>query len=327
MHAFYSQAFLVIAADGARNSEEGFLRHPKRNHPSLTLHVSPGETPESSGLGVNDKHPIYVRKKGVGGRDMFVHHTRHDGYRSNLSLRGWILQESILARRILHFTAEEVTWECSEVSRCECQIAPHRFKHEMIPVRQRLHSPPSHALDWPALVQDFTCRNLTYYTDRMAAMSGVAAYLQPQDSDVVYQAGLWSDSLPRALYWICIPHMPDLPVSARISHRIVPSCAPTWSWASCTGRVTFNAAAPVTHAFEDVQISCPPSGKNKYGAVSGATLTARAYVVEAKVFYDPTARKEEQYQVQLWSRNDRKQLLSPYRWHISRCRRRWKYGG
>lgn len=311
MHTVYSQALLVIAADGAANSEEGFLRHPKRNHPSLKLPFCPGKRLDSSGLGVDGSQSIHARMKGVGGRDMFFHHSRHGEYRSSLSLRGWVLQESILARRTLHFTAEEVTWECGETSRCECQIAPHAPKNQMIPVKQRLQSRPSHALDWPELVQDFSCRNLTYHTDRLAAMAGLAASLQPCDPAIVYHAGLWSDSLPRSLHWFCVPHGPDLPVSPRISQRITPPCAPTWSWASITGRVVCTTREEATHPYQDMQVSCRLSGKNKYGAVSGAVLTARVHVLEGKVFHDPASTGETQFQVQFWSRVDSKQLLPP----------------
>ena len=311
MHTVYSQALLVIAADGAANSEEGFLRHPKRNHPSLKLPFCPGKKFDRSGSGVDGRQSVHARMKGVGGRDMFFHHRRHGEDRSNLSLRGWVLQESILAQRILHFTAEEVTWECKEMSRCECQIAPHTPKNSMIPVKQRLQSPPNHALDWAELVQDFSCRNLTYNTDRLVAMSGLAASIQPRDPAIFYHAGLWSDSLPLFLYWGCVPHSPNLPVSPRKSQRIIPPCAPTWSWASITGRVVFTLGEPSTHSYQDIQVSCRPSNKNMYGAVSGATLTACAYVLEGQVFHDPASMGENQYQIQFWSQGDSKQLLPP----------------
>jgi hypothetical protein len=45
MHTVYSRAFIVIAADGAANSREGFLRHPKQGHPPLKLPLCPGESP------------------------------------------------------------------------------------------------------------------------------------------------------------------------------------------------------------------------------------------------------------------------------------------
>ncbi|KAK0755315.1 hypothetical protein N5P37_012142 [Trichoderma harzianum] len=34
--------------------------------------------------------------------------------------RGWVYQEQLLSRRMLHFTQNELVWECFEETRCEC---------------------------------------------------------------------------------------------------------------------------------------------------------------------------------------------------------------
>ena len=293
MHMVYSQAFLVIAADGARDSREGFLRHPNREVPSLTIPFTPSSTVHKGGVS------IHVRKKGVGGRDMFFHHSRLESTRSNLSTRGWVLQESVLAPRIVHFTAEEVTWECNELSRCECQVAPHSTKYE-IPVRQVLQAPFNHALDWRQLVHNFTCRNLSYATDRLAAMSGLAASMQPGDAGVKYYAGLWSDSLPHSLFWLCVPHGEDLPVQQRPSRRVRPASAPSWSWGSVTGRVVFGGGADGEQNLRDMAVFCPPSDKNKYTVDAGGTLTANAKVLRGKIFHNSELPAEKAFQVQFF---------------------------
>jgi len=37
-----------------------------------------------------------------------------------LATRKWALQERVLSRRILHFTAQDLIWECRHVARCAC---------------------------------------------------------------------------------------------------------------------------------------------------------------------------------------------------------------
>lgn len=34
--------------------------------------------------------------------------------------RGWVLQEQLLSRRVLHFTRRELVWECRTHARCQC---------------------------------------------------------------------------------------------------------------------------------------------------------------------------------------------------------------
>jgi hypothetical protein len=301
MDEVYSRCHLAIAADGARDSKDGFLRDPRRRVPVIKIQC-PQESFDASNSGSNgstDGTYVYVRKKGAGNLDTFMRHTWSAEYRSRLSTRGWVLQESVLAPRILHFTAEELSWECGTISRCECQVAPHVFTHET-PMKLRLPPLLDHAAHWATLVQEFTCRDLTYPSDRLPAISGLAARMQPADSAVAYYAGLWSDSLPKSLMWICIDHNPDLPVAKRVSKRIRPLSAPTWSWASITGRIVFGGDLPGGTNLEDVQVTCSLFSRNKYGTVSSATLTANALVVHGRLARHPDQQhRKGSFQVQV----------------------------
>ncbi len=279
MAEVYSRCFCVIAADGAQNCAEGFLRSPRRNLKSMKI-PCPATTVDPAGS-LTDIF-VYARERGYGNRDVFDHHVWEADPRSKLSTRGWVLQESILAPRLLHFTAEETTWECKTTSRCECRVRRHHHRYE-IPLRQRLRAQPNHNTDWPYLVQEFSCRDLTYPSDRLPAISGLASWVQPPPSDVTYYAGLWSDSLPQTLFWFCISHNPDLPVVPRPSRRVDPPCAPTWSWASITGRVVMPSEPLDKPNMRDIQVFCPPSGPNKYGGVSNGWLRASAYILRGKL--------------------------------------------
>lgn len=77
-----------------------------------------------------------------------------------------------------------------------------------------------------------------------------------------------------------------------VSQQIEPSIAPTWSWASFTGNIFFlfwkrnfgrGKWASSTPDLTDIHVYCPPSGENKYGAVSGGRLVAVGYLCEVLV--------------------------------------------
>lgn len=96
MGQIYGDAALNISADSARDTEEGFLKernlHTIRScrHPSL----------------FGPDGPVRV----VCPTLLTARQAVAQGY---LAKRGWILQERALSKRILHWTENEVAWECN----------------------------------------------------------------------------------------------------------------------------------------------------------------------------------------------------------------------
>lgn len=43
----------------------------------------------------------------------------------SLNSRGWVYQEQLLSRRVIHFTEEELIWVCRESFKCECRFEEH----------------------------------------------------------------------------------------------------------------------------------------------------------------------------------------------------------
>ena len=86
-------------------------------------------------------------------------------------------------------------------------------------------------MEWPLLVMDFTCRDLTRDSDRLPALSGLADWMQRKDD--LYLCGLWASNLLFELLW-------HVEASTQETHwRLVEPYAPSWSWASITGPVTY----------------------------------------------------------------------------------------
>jgi len=163
---------------------------------------------------------------------------------------------SYRARRVLHFTEHEVFWEC--------RAAAPSFRSETYPhgsplqrdflgqTKLRLRDPhqdietdtsdgsksmadnPDLMREWDSVCRDYSRRKLTYGTDKLPALSGIARHFGSRAQDDTYIAGIWLSQLQstRALFW-------SVPPNERSDERPQPteSGAPSWSWMSCAGPV------------------------------------------------------------------------------------------
>jgi hypothetical protein len=120
----YSSAYVVIAASQAADCSQGFLdrRGGKER--------APGKQSTTDGIEVglitnpNSASVSRICKRKLGPSEEFVYsceHRHHTRIRqAPLNQRAWVLQENLLARRIVHFSDREMLWECVEGLRCEC---------------------------------------------------------------------------------------------------------------------------------------------------------------------------------------------------------------
>ena len=158
---------------------------------------------------------------------------------SPLSKRAWVLQERLLAPRTLHYTKTQLFWECRESKACES--SPHPYpKFRIDPLDD---SPPyrrsTHELDgldveplhrhWPEIIEKYTDTSMTKLEDKLVAISGLARQVYSITKDK-YCAGIWREDLVTQLLWRL----------QRPQYKInLPYRAPSWSWASTEGKVTF----------------------------------------------------------------------------------------
>lgn len=97
MESVFASAYCTIAASSAPNWQNGFL---ERNMSLQYFQVQ-----DSSG------RRVYV----CDNTDDF----KKDVDEGPLNKRAWVLQERVLSRRIIHFSAKQMYWECGEGVRCE----------------------------------------------------------------------------------------------------------------------------------------------------------------------------------------------------------------
>ncbi|UPX21242.1 uncharacterized protein EKO05_0011435 [Ascochyta rabiei] len=155
---------------------------------------------------------------------------------SPLRTRAWVLQEKELSSCTIYFAKNQLLWE-EKGRKATAQLPWAEIKLEAPSATSRMIRETAlrqivgvQQHPWYQLVEDYASRSLTYPSDKLVAFSGLAkAY--SNNSKAQYLAGNWSTSLPAALLW---------QVSDRSATRPA-YLAPSWSWASLMGSVTYDS--------------------------------------------------------------------------------------
>ncbi|KAI0530371.1 heterokaryon incompatibility protein-domain-containing protein [Xylaria digitata] len=184
-----------------------------------------------------------------------------------LTRRGWVFQERFLAPRVIHFSPEQLLWECASLDACEAfpQGLPAIVKSPRhtgfkrldflfenysregrLPAKGQLLSISEEDLlyQWCEIVQAYMRTSLTKPSDKLIALAGVAQLIS-QSNDTThatisksYLAGLFEQHLLLMLEWHSDGNMYSLPEPA--CSRPPHYRAPSWSWASIDGRVFYD---------------------------------------------------------------------------------------
>ncbi|KAH8896359.1 HET-domain-containing protein, partial [Thozetella sp. PMI_491] len=230
MSTIYANCYVMIAADASSNCDGGCFP-PAEGPPVQASHATPiqGLSGRRSKVLCEVCHRLYD--------------CNNDWGPYPLDKRGWTLQERILAPRTLHFGQSEVGWECASRRACECQSVPTQLDTDSRWKAHLLNLPAASGQDpeprsgvpdpqkqwiWSNIVEEFTTnRSLTYESDILPALAGLARTMSPAAGDD-YMCGLWRDKLSGFLTWT--------PASSN-GKRHKQHYAPSWSWASVIGPI------------------------------------------------------------------------------------------
>lgn len=209
MRHVYRGSLVTISALSSANSEAGILglRSPK-TAVELALEEFPG------------CGPVFVMANPESWNELLG--------RTVLNTRGWTLQERLLSPRLLHFSDEEILWECFTCVQRESsqkQVAkgiPSKFEESCTGPAIDVNMPPEDFsknmailsflnewgggeskdpyLTWCKAVSNYSGRKLTYGKDKLPAISGLATEMGLLTSDK-YLAGLWEGYLLNGLCW------------------------------------------------------------------------------------------------------------------------------
>ena len=218
-----------------------------------------------------------------------------------LEKRGWAWQERYLSGRIINFTLEEARWHCRTSHTCEC-IGIMQSTNPSLPKESALAEDEGEKLTpirkWRHIVTEYSRRQLTYSTDRLPALSGVASRFQASLKGE-YLAGMWLADFPRCLAWYR-RELSDSPAGKPKMWRSLDNGVPSWSWASISAEShwiwdynvkDFNLGSevdiPIESRVELVSTSCRPLSNNNFGEVEkGSYIELRGLVVEAEMDSD-----------------------------------------
>ena len=140
---------------------------------------------------------------------------------------------------------------------------------------------------WEKVVEEITSRDITYWTDRLPALSGLAAKRQQATGDK-YLAGLWKGNLKTELLW----QVEDQENPIRLPK---PDNVPTWSWSTVSGAVRFprrsfgldrfesHMPSPIGDEVVIVEADVEVIGENPFGRVKSGYITLQGRLLRASV--------------------------------------------
>lgn len=238
MHKIYGHGHFNISATGALDGSEGLFR--QRDHTAKGF------------------EKVFLQVEGLNGGPTPCIAFHSSFWADNitmapLNLRGWVLQERILSKRVLHFGRTQLLWECKELEAAE--TFPNGTSYDgSQPVgikclepgiagplntntTEAERDPKFWPYDlWTGIATTYSKCSLTNPEDKLLAIMGLAKHVNGLIKDT-YVAGMWRTYLASELAW-----------RIHTSRRTRPSqsetyTAPTWSWLSQDGAVSCNSAS------------------------------------------------------------------------------------
>ncbi|RYC65186.1 hypothetical protein CHU98_g1065 [Xylaria longipes] len=202
--------------------------------------------------------------------------------------RAWIYRERQLSRRILHFTYEEIIWECCVDSKVPLLSesfpeGPPGFLlslmgNEKFKGIQRGSMEPNRIYyEWRSLCERFSSTNLIKYSDMPFILSILADEFSRSLPPDQYVSGHWQSRLPKDLFW----HK-ERPGNKQQTEPI----APSWSWLAYEGITRLARGRTLPESWDD-PIPVDIVDVATFGPVNRAVLTLKGFIrhVHLKIRY------------------------------------------
>ncbi|KAF2181497.1 HET-domain-containing protein [Zopfia rhizophila CBS 207.26] len=215
MENVFASAYCTIAASSAPNWKDGFL---ERN-----------------------LSPQYFQIEDSSGRQVYVcdntDNFNKEVDKGPLNKRAWVLQERVLSRRTIHFSAKQTYWECGKGVLCE------NF------TKLKWSSGYDRTVDFVQfLFEKYSQCGLTNQSDRDTAISGLLKRMQSTlKTEVRY--GVFCCFLSRLLLWKRSDNEKTAPIDYK--GRKEP---PSWSWMAYYGGIDFiSKSSLIIPDFKDLE--------------------------------------------------------------------------
>lgn len=224
---------------------------------------------------------------------------------STISTRAWVIQERFLSPRILHFTTDQLFWECAGTYACETfpKGLPHVYDdstswhYRSLADRASVNQEESGDVykAWGRVCQDYSRAKLTYTSDKIIAFAGIASEFKSRLPEDTYLAGLWKADLITGLLWKAVA-LDGWPIQSNGSHEpyadpyitaTMPNAyrAPSWSWLAkdcgiswqTTQRHSAQILVTILDASVDLARDTEPAGE-----IRGGRITVQGYLRPAQ---------------------------------------------
>jgi hypothetical protein len=242
----------------------------------------------------------------------------HSGPREPLYARAWTFQERFLSPRMIKFKRRELEWHCRAAKICECgrytdthgtpydALAPPAMAPNYESVYQSLLSAPLEKVlsVWRNdIVQPYSRLELTRWSDRLPALSGIATMISSRFPQEPYLAGIWQSDIVRGLQW----YLEDVPAS--LSHAERALQAPSWSWASIRGAISYPRSSGSMLSGSNktlmhlLSAHCDFKGSDKHGVCTRGVLRIEAPLlkISAKITASPDNQEPRYAFTRLWT--------------------------
>ncbi|RFN46296.1 het-domain-containing protein [Fusarium flagelliforme] len=298
MSEVYSYGALMLSSDASPDTNTGFFR-------SASMTTLPWSVPDH-GFSIKARFNLVHKTYGQMS-DMYKPFDQ--SYIYPLSTRAWCYQEGRLARRIVHFSVDEVSYDCIDGVECHCgYYGPSGHKYGVNSWYKTLPDSActmeeKHTL-WRNTVTMYSERNLTFMADRFPAISALAKQfhrpvtnsVEAENSSIKtpsnfrdislgdYVAGFWSKFLMGDLFWYA-DYSPGVRKSTASTY-----VAPTWSWASVSGSVNWGE----TGALDAVLVGAHHvlAGPDYFGQITYAEVVLEAKLVPVTLSWETAYYKQ-----------------------------------
>ena len=241
MQFIYMNAYITISASCAETCNNGFLS--RRDHLPNVRELLVPFCNEEGEMGTVTLTPVN-NPDGV--------HSDHSLKPEPINSRSWALQECFMSPRMLIYSSQQLFWLCPRVwGKDGGRISKAMYFRSAIPLAYSADIPPKDlsirslssvplTTDWIGIVREYTLRNITNPSDKLPALSGLAAYFSERLQDR-YLAGLWERTLRENLCWFCdkASNSQAFGIGQQWLRRPTDWRAPSWSFLAVDGCLDF----------------------------------------------------------------------------------------
>ncbi|GKZ29884.1 hypothetical protein AbraIFM66950_006845 [Aspergillus brasiliensis] len=221
MAEYYRGAYLVVGATRSASATQGIFG------PRMPVDDGPTDFATTRVEISTENQQVTLHSREIPGHHKHLSPTVPGSKSNPLLFRAWVFQEHLLALRAVHFTAEEIAWDCREAAWCECGNT--WWNTDLSDFDNVLRRCPYPKPDrfWRNLVIQYSQKSITFFIDKLIAFEGIARQFRDLGLGHYYY-GIWEASLLEDLGWnACLTGHPTCSLTDANADVII---GPSWSW-------------------------------------------------------------------------------------------------